>query len=253
MPFVHPYPADIVLLHNFEGTFTPDVGEPFGVDGCTLQEPGIFGPSLRGGSLTPGGGGPSCLYLATPSTTYDMTGSDFTIEGWMRLDSSPFTPFWVASIRQPAVGTEFGLLVNGNGAGGSSDLQALVPKGMLFGMVESWLDITGATVAIGAPAQHLALTREGNLYRLFRNGQLVYQRASSFRLAAGPREVIIANHRRPANEGLHGLLDGVCITKRCLYSAAFTPAGPYQLLGAPPAAAPAAAPACQVWPAGTPQ
>lgn len=238
MPIYNPAYGSVVLLHHFNGSLQPEVGEGFAADGGVAFSDvnARFGSSLSIGGTTPGGGGANVVYSAADSALYDLGAGDFTIEGWMWFNTLPTRPRTMIRISDTADNSEYQWVSDGFGPAHSFYffVAAAAPG-------DQPLNPTGVGVVAGL-WWHLALCRQGDLYRAFVNGIQRAAVTTSYRRQAGLKRVYIGNSRRSFVDAHDGMVDEILIARECLYTGNFTP--PSQPYASPWPAA------CHAWPAG---
>lgn len=119
----------------------------------------------------------------------------------------------------------------------------LLPTGPIGSNGSIFINTLGVPVVANTWV-HLAMTRSGDTYRFFLNGQAMGSTVTAYRRPAGLKRVYIGNSTRGFVDALDGMVDEILIARECLYTESFTPpAQPYT------SAWPAAA---NAWPAGVP-
>lgn len=225
MPIYNPRLGSVLLLHHFDGSLQPEVGEAFAADGgvAFVDTNARFGQSLSIGGVaagvgSPSGGGSNVVYSATPSALYDLGEGDFTIEGWMWMNSASVRPRSLIRIADAANVTEYEIFFNE----GTGMFRTGFPTGNV-GSGDAWRSEALGGVATLNTWWHLAMTRSGNVYRSFVQGDLRWTWETAYRRPAGPKQVFIGNSRRGFVDALDGMVDEILIARECLYTDDFIP------------------------------
>lgn len=245
MPTIyHPYPDDIVLLMHFDGTLQDSgpLGQGFTNYGTGFAAAGQFSQALDVGGTFPGGGGTNRVQSAAARLEYDLNGGDYTLEAWVQhngaADGNARSLISVLGGAQ-ASAVEYALAIQGaSGTVYAKSVYTVVSDGS--GGISS---LTGVGVALPANTPtHLRATRSGGNYYLFVGGVLVQTGSDLTRAPAGAKTVCIGNLTPTLNGALSGWVDEICITRRCLSTASFTPpVGPYSSYWPS---------VCRAWPGG---
>ena len=150
------YWSNVVLAMHFDGTngsttFTDDVGHTFAYAGT---------PSIQGNQLSLDGTGD---YLTTPYSSAWVMDTDYTIEGYITPNLSSFgSTRAIVSTRIEDLGI-YGWVVCMN-ANGNLEFDMTDSSGTGYGLTTA--------AYIGTSKAHFALTKSGNVYRLYYNGSL---------------------------------------------------------------------------------
>lgn len=201
-----------ILLHHFDGSLTPEVGNSFSATGTSFTSTNaLFTQSLDVGGTAGGGGGNHVVKSTVADTLYDLGTADFTIEGWIWFNSAPTRPRTLISIstglnQDFTLGADVGITLFGYPTSGGLSPHSL-----------------GLTPPINAWT-HLAMTREGDIYRGFANGHFATPSfTQSFRPTAGAKGILIGNGAS-AVDGLDGMIDEVRVVSGvALYTSNFDP------------------------------
>jgi|GEM_PF-1175081 len=206
----------VTLLMQFDGSLVDIKGHDFAADGAGWTSEGRFGQSLDVQGTPGGGGGSNVVYSLGTSGDWDLNGSDFCIEGWMRFNAVPSRPRTLIRIADDssAGGREEYQIVND---GAYKTFQALFPAGATSSQI-----IDSGVAVVAGQWYHLALARQGSTYRFFVNGA-PHTSANGYRRAAGGKKVFIGNSQRSFVDGHDGDIDGLRVTRGwARYTAAFS-------------------------------
>ena len=232
MPAVeHPFPDDIMMLHQFDSLLTPAIGGEFTLNGASsLVSAGAWdGNALNFGGAIPGGGGAGSLYSAQSLAAYDWVVPALTIEFRVKMGGAQPTGNLMRILNQS--------LFNELMIGGSVDRYTIG--------IKNGSSITQQDLSIPARAglwDHLAVVKIGNVVTFYVNGVTAGGYTSTTPPAAGLKSIALGSSSTTPD----GQIDELCITRRALWSANFTPpAGPYSVGG--PVFWPSS---CRAWPAG---
>jgi hypothetical protein len=221
MPVPDPYFGNVSLLMHMDGT-----GNSF-VDSSSYNHTITVGGDTTQTSDQSKFGGISAYldgsedYLATPShTSFGFGTNDFTMEGWVRISSETVlagrlfgnwiggswtTNYWSLHTDHPTADHKFTFWVN-NITSGSAIL-------------------TSSTTISYNTWYHIAVSRSGNIFRLFVNGNLESSYTSSTTVdGGGSWPLIIAGDTSANDRYINGYIDELRITKGIArYSSNFTP------------------------------
>lgn len=205
-----PYFNQVVLLQHFDNSLLATVGGQFSVDGTvTMSQTNArwdYSVNINGAPTPPGTSGANVVWSNTSSATWNLNATDFTIEGWLWLNSVPDRPRTLISIVDTGnTGDEYGIIVDGYPA---PSYQFLYP-----------IDANNTATIVGTPIQlntwvFLSYRRTGNLYEASINGvPLTSENVSNaYRRPAGARIVLEGNSHRGFVDALDGIIDDVRVT-----------------------------------------
>lgn len=218
------YWAYVILLMHFDGDYVDSstLGQAFTSSGATLSATNAkFVQSASINGTNPGGGGSNKIESTGASTAYDLTTGDYTLEGWVRPDSTATNGGGVRPI----------VSCTTSGSGVSSGGVALSLYGDATGTFARF-DYSGVVTIQSSASSvylttgtwyHVAATKQGTTYRLFVNGVQVAASTDPTTATAAARRATVGN-LAGLNQGLHGAVDEVRITKGVArYTATFTP------------------------------
>jgi hypothetical protein len=159
-------------------------------------------------------------------STWDITGADFTVECWVYfLSVGLYTQGLVARDDAGAVGGNRGWFLSSAGAVSGAIRFGVwndeTPQGLRIDLRDSVVPSLNVWI-------HLAVVRDGDLFRLYKNGVQVTSQSNSS--AAGTRQTAsgalhVGSFIGNGSFGLSGYLDEVLITTTCRYpnGTTFTP------------------------------
>ena len=207
-----------VPLHflRFEGTqgsatFTDDGGSTWQVSsGTPTISTAAFAIEERGLLLN----GSSSIRTTTP---IDLRGGDFTLEAWIRPSTLSSGGSNGLMILSKWANEGFTWFINQNGSMGFS-FAPFSTTGSLM--------TTSAGVIVTNVWTHVAVTRTGNIFRMFANGNIVATNTTSTDMASNAQPFYIGVYTITGSDRLwhfNGSMENVKIIKRSLYSENFIP------------------------------
>lgn len=213
-----PYFANVSLLLHMDGpgstTFTDSSGTPKTVTANGSAQKSTLQSKFGGSSLLLYG--PSSDYLSIPSSSaFDFGSGDFTIEMFVRL-VTVVGGYHIIGKYQTSAASPFAIYQNGGQIGfysssnGSSwDLISNLSFGSSFSTF-TWY--------------HLAVARESNTWRTFRDGLKMAEATASGSVFSSAESVMIGRGANVAPTYLSGNIDELRITKGVArYTGDFTP------------------------------
>ncbi|NDE15600.1 hypothetical protein EBZ80_11790 [bacterium] len=193
------YPASLLL--NFDGSFVDD-----GIDAVQATFPAgavaISGTEKKFGSGAARFNGPYITFQNAPNLEFGT--GDFTVEAWIyRIGSGQG-----GIVGQPGGGLALGI----DSTGFLIADQANVGGSPLF---------SSTAVPLGQWC-HVAVTRNGGYARLFLNGQIVAS-GNWFANLTLIQGTLVGDFETSGSWAFDGYMDGLRITKACVYCGPFTP------------------------------
>lgn len=209
----------VVFLWHADNSLNCDVGGPLSQDGTGYftTTNALDGYSYQNNGTSPGGGGSNVLYWLDQSTL-DLGNNDFTIETWVWIAARQTRPRYLVNITDGSNNTEYAIVLDTDG----SHQEALA---VCAGSPSAFT--IGSTAQDTVPFNqwnHIAFTRQGNIYRLFVNGTIPTNgtNSSAYRPAAGNKRLYLGNTLRSTGDALCGLQDEVrIISGAALYTSNF--------------------------------
>ena len=209
--------GNVVLLMRFNSNFIDEKGHAFSADGTSFVSPGKWGQAVDLGGAAVTGGGGNVVYSNSSNTDWYLDSGDFAIEGWVKNNATNNNrPRTLVRLARAADDWDY-LSVGINETG---DVWAFsYPTG-----VNTSSGASGNTAASIGSYQHVALTRQGSVYRLFVDGTQVTSVTNAYLRPSTPVLCYIGNSRRSFVDALCGEIDEVRITEGVArYTSNFTP------------------------------
>lgn len=218
-----PYFADVSLLLHCDGANGSTSFVDSSAYAHTVTASGSMiisgtNPKFGSGCALSQGSWSDHLTIAN-AAEFDLAAGDFTVEGW---------------VNYAGVGASGGALIGRWEIGPSTNADWLVyfdtSRHVNFFANGSGSPIVGpVTVPNDGLYHHIAVTRQGNTFRLFLDGVLSSTATSSVTIQNTPSQVLRTNvWGDTVNSRLDGRWDEIRITKGvCRYTTSFTPAGPF--------------------------
>lgn len=157
-------------------------------------------------------------YLSVPnSSAFDFGSGDFTIDLWINCDGVLASDSAIISKASSGFGP-FEIWSYGDGGGGIVEFRASKSG-------TAWdVSIPGTMPLFGAGWHHLAVTRSGNVFRLFEDGVLAGSQTVSGALMSNSSPVYIGGRPIVDSYSVTGNYDEIRIKKgEALYTSNFTP------------------------------
>jgi hypothetical protein len=219
-----PFFTKVVLLQHFDNSLLATVGGQFLTDGSvTMSQTNArwdYSVNINGNPVPPGTGGANVVYSATNSATWDLNATDFTIEGWMWMNSAPDRPRTLISIEDSSnQREEYSIYVDG---APTNNYRFMYPTDAL-----NTAGIAGPAIQLNTWV-FLAYRRTGNTYEAFVNGVPVLAGpvTNAYRRPAGLKDVLEGNSHRSFVDALDGIIDDVRVTT-VARSLTTVPTGPF--------------------------
>lgn len=221
-----PYWSSVVLLLPFDSDRidVSQTGGLFNADGSVgYMDSGVFGQqvNLNGISISnPSGSSTNIIYSAAFLPAWGLESGDWCIELWITLQSTPNSVKTLIKLNSTGGGSpgQVGIFADISGSGGVR-FYAIVPSNPSSGIT-----LGSADRSVYPVRTHLALTRAGNTYRFFADGEIVATQSSSYRHSPGNTGIFIGNTGRFQVSALDGQIDDIRLTKGVArYTSAFTP------------------------------
>lgn len=218
------YFSSVILLMHFDGDYTDKslLGQAFTNTGATVSSSGAkFGQSVSINGTNPGGGGANRVQSNVSRSEYDLTSGDYTLEGWVRPDSTATNG---GGVRCIVSCTTSG---SGSGSGGvvlsvSGNATGTMARFDYNGVVAIQSSDSAVYLTTGT-WYHVAATKQGTTYRLFVGGALVSSVVDNTTASAANRFATVGN-MAGISQAIHGAIDDARITKGVArYTASFTP------------------------------
>lgn len=207
----------VVLQMHFNNNLIDEKAHSFAADGTTFANPGRWAQAVDIGGTAVTGGGSNVVYSVSSSIDWYLDSGDFTIEGWVKNNATDNSrPRYLIRLSRAADDWDYiQVFINETG-----DMWGFsYPTG-----INSSVGLSGAAVATVGAYRHVALTRQGPVYRLFVDGVQQATVTNSYLRPSTPILCCIGNSRRSFVDALHGEIDDVRITKGIArYIANFSP------------------------------
>lgn len=212
-----PYWANVVLMLHFDGDLVDEKGHAFSADGTTFTSSGKFADAVDIGGTAVTGGGANVVYSNAGTTDFYLDSGDFTIEGWVKNNATNNNrPRQLCRLARESDDSDY-LQISINETG---DVWA-------FSYPTALSTTTGSSSAIPCSVgtyQHVALTRQGSVYRLFVDGIQAITATNAYLRPSAAITVYVGNSRRSFIDALCGEIDDLRITKGIArYPTSFTP------------------------------
>lgn len=179
-PTNDPYWASVTALLHFDGNLTDSssVGATYTDNSTSFNTTTArFDQSLRTTHNTTQG-------LQSPlSSDYDLNSGDFTLEGWVRIESTVAADRLLFGVYDSSGVAEYNIVVTS-----SPSLRVYIPTG-----AATQTSINGFSVALNYWT-HVAVTRTGDLYKFFCDGrEILTIVTNSYRRSTGNKYLRIGN------------------------------------------------------------
>lgn len=213
-----PLLGSVSLLLHGEGTngaTTITDSSPFAHTVTRVAPAAISTAQLRFGAASIGLGSGGYLTIAN-NAAFDLP-ADFTVEAFVRFGNVSSGQI-IVNRGTGTNGYPYQLWLNAGAAGGPK----IGARGLTSGGASAY-NLTGTTTVVAGTWYHVALTRSGDVFRLFIDGALEASTTAAVTLATGSIPLCLGAYDTGAAPMSGGFLDEVRITKGAArYTAAFT-------------------------------